>query len=360
MISFNSRFGPALAVMALVWSSNIAFAENAWFPFPVEVTNPPFVAQGARTDEDYVPLDKAKQKWRLCVSIPHLKDDYWLAVNYGLAAEARRLGVAMTLYEAGGYGNLDKQLAHIRECVAAGDDAVIIGAISADGLNDLVTDIRAKNIPVIDLINGMSGGAMSAKSLVSFRDMGFQSGRYLVDKHGPQTGLAKVAWFPGPEGAGWVSAGDIGFREALSGSNLKIVATRFGDTGEQAQAKLINEVLDQMPDLAYIAGTAVTAEAAISILRKRKLTKKVGIVSYYFGPGVYRGIKRGKILAAPSDLPAIQARISVDQAVRLLENKPVMQHVGPKISVVDSSNLSAFDLTTTLAPKGFRVEFKVN
>ncbi|GAB6054385.1 TMAO reductase system periplasmic protein TorT [Magnetospira thiophila] len=350
----------ALTALAFVCSGAAAVAEDAWYPFPVEVTHPPFEAQSPRTDQDYVALDKAEQKWRICVSIPHLKDDYWLAVNYGLASEARRLGVAMTLFEAGGYGNLEKQMAQIRECIAAGDNALIIGAISADGLTPLVSEIRAKDIPVIDLINGMNGTAMSAKSLVSFRDMGFQAGRYLVDKHGAQGGAAKVAWFPGPEGAAWVTAGDEGFREALAGSPLEIVASRHGDTGEAAQSQLINEVLDEIPDVAYIAGTAVTAEAAISILRKRKLNDQVGIVSYYFGPGVYRGIKRGKILGAPSDLPAIQARIAVDQAVRLLEKKPVLHHVGPKIAVVNAANLEKFDLTTTLAPKGFRVVFKVN
>lgn len=333
---------------------------DAWYPFPVEITNPPFEANGTRSEQTYVALDKARQKWKICVSIPHLKDAYWLAVDYGVAAESQRLGVAMDLYEAGGYGNLDQQIAQIRECVGSGGQAVIIGAISSDGLTDLVVELRSKNIPVVDLINGMNGQAMSAKSLVSFHDMGFQAGKYLVDQQAQQGGGTQVAWFPGPKGAAWVEAGDGGFREALKGSPLTIVATEFGDTGKDAQAALIEKVLDQNPDVAHIAGTAVTAETAISILRKRKLDDHVDIISYYFGPGVHRGIERGKILAAPSDLPAIQARIAVDQAVRLLEGQPVLRHVGPKIAVVDRTNLAHFDLTTSLAPKGFRVVFKVN
>ena len=62
----------------------------------------------------------------------------------------------MQLVEAGGYTNLNKQISQIEDCVAAGAQGVVIGAISYDGLNNLVTEIKGKNIPVIDVINGMS------------------------------------------------------------------------------------------------------------------------------------------------------------------------------------------------------------
>ena len=57
------------------------------------------------------------------------------------------------------------------KALASGADAVIIGAISYDGLNNLVKEIRTKNIPVIDVINGMSSPELSAKSLVSFGEI---------------------------------------------------------------------------------------------------------------------------------------------------------------------------------------------
>lgn len=360
MKSFNRFVAVSLLALSTSGVVSTAFSADAWFPFPVEVTDPPFVADSPRTTQDYLALDKARQKWQLCVSIPHLKDAYWLAVNYGVVAEAQRLDVAMDIYEAGGYANLDQQIKQIRDCVAAGAQAVIIGAISATGLNDLVAELRAKNIPVVDLVNGMNSSDVSAKSLVSFHDMGFQAGRYLVDQQAANGSGTEVAWFPGPKGAAWVEAGNAGFQEALKGSPLTIVATEFGDTGKDAQSALIEKVLDENPDITHIAGTAVTAEAAVPLLRKRKLNKKIDIISYYFGPGVHRGIDRGKIIAAPSDLPAIQARIAVDQAVRLLEGQPVLRHVGPRIAIIDRANLGQFDLTTSLAPKGYRVVFKVN
>ena len=101
-----------------------------------------------RTAIDYTPLEAASKPWEICVSFPHMKDAYWLGVNYGVAAEAERLGVKMQLVEAGGYTELpNTQIGQIEDCVAAGADAVVIGAISFDGLNNLVSEIRGQGHP---------------------------------------------------------------------------------------------------------------------------------------------------------------------------------------------------------------------
>ena len=136
--------------------------------------------------------------------------------------------------------------------------------------------------------------------------------------------------------------------------------TKYGDTGKEAQAKLVEDTLEAHPDLTYIVGTAVTAEAAIPILRSRDLTDQISILAYYFTPGVDRGIRRGQILAAPTDSPVIQGRIAIDQAVRVLEGQPYEKHVGPALFMVSQDNIDEFDTSSTLAPDGFKPVFRVN
>ncbi len=221
----------------------------------------------------YAPLEKAEKAWDICVSFPHMKDAYWLGVDYGVADEAKRLGVKMKLVEAGGYTELANQISQIEDCVARGADAVVIGAISDDGLNNVIK----------------TGGQESSGDR---RDQRHQlAGRFgqvagVVRHHGrppastwprsirPARDPVKVGWFPGPAGAGWVEAAHQGFMEAVKGSAVEVLEPKYGDTGKEAQSKLVEDVLQANPDIAYVAGTAVTAEAATGILRARGLTKQ--------------------------------------------------------------------------------------
>ncbi len=350
---------------ALTASAAVALAMTAsatadeWYPYPVEVWDPPFNMESPRKTMDYAPLEKASQKWDICVSFPHMKDAYWLGVDYGVTEEAKRQGVKANVVEAGGYTELNTQISQIEDCVSAGAQAVIIGAISYDGLNNVVSELADKNIPVIDVINGMSSDKLLAKSLVSFGEMGAKAGAFLAEQHPEGSDPVKVAWFPGPAGAGWVEAGNTGFSGAIEGSAIELVDTKYGDTGKEAQAKLVEDTLEAYPDLDYIVGTAVTAEAAVPILRSRGLTDQVKIVSYYYTPGVDQGISRGQILAAPTDSTVIQGRIAVDQAVRILEGKDYQKHVGPALYVVTQENHGEFDPASTLAPDGFKPVFSV-
>jgi protein TorT len=226
-------------------------------------------------------------------------------------------------------------------------------------LNSVVADYSDKGVPVIDLINGINSDKIAARVAADFYDMGSAAGKYLTTLQTETSKPLKVAWFPGPNGAAWVASGDKGFRAALNGSPWSIVDSGFGDTGLAAQTRLIEAVLDSHPDIDFIAGTAVSAEAAVQVLQKRNLEQRIKVIAYYFGPGIYRGIKRDAILAAPSDSQAVLARISVDQAVRALEKQKLIRHLSVTIKMVDLKSLPNFDLNSSIAPAGFRPIFSV-
>jgi protein TorT len=355
-IAFSVGGSLALAVAA-AHAADPSYKVLVWDEmFP----KPPALEMAPGKEIEYKPLDKAAKKWDICVSFPHMKDAYWMAVDYGVTAESKRLGVKMNLVEAGGYPNLNKQLSQIEDCVAAGAQAVVIGAISFDATNNLVKEIRAKNIPVIDVINGMSAPELTAKSLVSFYDMGFKAAEYIAKLHPAGSGKVKVAWFPGPPGAGWVEAGNRGVLEAIKGSDIELVETKYGDTGKEVQLKLVEDTLEAHPDVKYILGTSPTAEAAMGLLRDRGLEDKIKVMSYYFTPPVYEGIKDGRIMAAPTDSPVVQGRVAIDQAVRALEGKDVVKRVSPAVFVIDKSNVGSFDHDSSLAPTDFKPTFSVD
>src|SRR3984957_16339047 len=226
-------------VAALVAGAPVSAAD--WFPYKAEEVTPPFDPNGKVSSVEYAPLEKASKPWKICVSFPHMKDAYWLGVDYGVVEEAKQLGVKANIVEAGGYTELKKQISQIEDCVASGAEAVVVGSISGDGLNNLISEVAKKKIPVIDVINGVTSPDISAKSLVSFYTMGAEAGTYLAKKHPAGTPEVVVGWFPGPAGAAWVEAANKGFLDSVKGSAVKVLEPKFGDTGKEVQQKLVED-----------------------------------------------------------------------------------------------------------------------
>jgi protein TorT len=315
-----------------------------------------------------LPVSQIKKDWKICVSFPHLKDPYWLAVDYGAVQESRRDHVKMKLVEAGGYTNLPKQLDQLDNCAAAGADAMVIGAISYEGLDAKVSQLRRQGKVVIDVINGISSPDTQAHALVSYYDMGFVAGKYLAKVSKKQS--VNVGWFPGPPGAGWVETSNQGFRDAIKGSKVKVLTTRYGDTGKDVQTSLVQNALNTFPNMNFIAGTAVTATAAVPTLEARKLQKKIKVVADYIIPEVYTAMRAGKIACASNDQAVVQPRMAIDQAIRLLEKKPLYRgfgRVGPPVQLLcgpgagkDNNLKKSFVYPSTFAPAGFKPVFSVN
>ena len=97
---------------------------------------------------------------------PHLKYSYWPSVNYGMVLEAERLGVALQVAEAGGYPNLARQIAQVKDCTAGETDILVGGTVSFEGHTPTVLEI-ARRMPVTAVVNDIADAGISAKTGVS-------------------------------------------------------------------------------------------------------------------------------------------------------------------------------------------------
>lgn len=327
-----------------------------WSPLQVDVWSPPFNTERKHRLETYTAQAKADKKWNLCVSIPHLRDSYFMAVNYGIIEEARRQGVAVSIFEAGGYDKSDVQHKQVDACMADKADALILIGVNYEGWDEKVKKFTAAGHPVIDLINLIRSDNVSARVGADFYEMG----RLAAEAVMARTSQANVVWMPGPQAAGWAQAGNAGFTETLARGKLKLAGTLWGNTEVGAQTKLLSDFLDKNQDVDFVVGTGVSAEIAVQELRRRKLSDKIKVVSYYFSPNVYRAIERGSIVASPTDVPALQSRLAIDLAIRALEKKPYPKHIGARVQVVDRNNVGNINLRDSLAPDGFRPIFSLD
>lgn len=308
----------------------------------------------------YEMLTKAQKPWKICAALPHLKDPFWMATNYGMTEEAKRIGVELQVLDAGGYPNLNNQISQIENCVTGGAQAVVAAATSRDGLNNLFSELKKKGIPTVDLLIGVSSTDVDSKVLASPYAEGLNAGQYLVRLHPEGTPTVKVAWLPGPAGTGFVEQFEAGFQEGIKGGAIEIVETKHGDLGKEIQARLIEDVLQTHRQLDYIVGSGVTAEAGVPILRAHNRQKDVKLVALYMTPGVYEAMKQNAVTAAYMERGVLSSRIAIDQAVKLLEKEEVMSEFVVEGQYFDQSNIHEADTSLSFAPAKFRPVFKVD
>lgn len=295
-------------------------------------------------------LAKANRPWRLCVLLPHGKDRYWWGVSWGAAQQARQLGVQIGIYQAGGYEYLETQRQQWQDCRRLKADAYLLSSIQANALRAEIDEALADGRPVIDLVNGIAG-AVSSRALVSFADMAETAARYAL-LHQPASGRApRLAWFPGPAGAGWVQDGSRGLRSALAGKPVQLIDGGHGATDARAQASLVREALDRHGRFDILIGNAVAVEFASRLFGQRGGERPL-LIAYYATEEVIGRIREGSVAAAPTDQPVLQARLAVDLAVRALQGEALPKLVSPRIEMLDAERLQSFDLRRVLSPPG--------
>lgn len=308
------------------------------------------------------PLTVFAKGEKLCAIYPHLKDSYWLSVNYGMVSETRKQQATLKVFESGGYANLTKQQQQILDCQKWGADAILLGTVSTNGYQTTLSNFSAA-IPVFTTVNLMTVSKQQSEHIkgvvgVDWYDMGFKVGQYLAQLHPKGSGRVTLALLPGPKSSGGTKPAIQGFRDSIVDSDIEIKTTLWADNDKELQRNLVQQVLDSETVPNYIAGSAVAIEAAISELRSLTI-EPPKLLSIYLSHGVYRGLLRDKVLVAPTDQMVAQGRATVNQAVSYLRHKPYITPIEPEISVLTPNNLDRSSIDNSLSPSGYRPVFAV-
>ena len=86
---------------------------------------------------------------KIGVSMPNIKGPWFTPVLYGISDEAKKLGYDVTIQDAGGYANVDKQVSQFSNLVVQKVAAILIDPANPASFNGAVKEAKADKIPVI-------------------------------------------------------------------------------------------------------------------------------------------------------------------------------------------------------------------
>ena len=299
-------------------------------------------------------------KIKLCAVYPHLKDSYWLSINFGMTEQAKQRSIELKVLEAGGYQNTNEQLKQIEQCIHWQASAILVGSVNFEQLNLKLAQVN-QHTPVFALVNEIATSNITGRTGVSWYQMGYKLGEYLVKHH--QTNAhstpAKVAWFPGPTSGGGSSQSTKGLKAAIANSAIEIVTIQHGLNEKITQFALLKNTLKTYNNIDYLAGNAVMAEMAINEVAQLPKAHQPKILSHYLSHGTYRGIKRDKILMANSDQMVLQGKMAVNQAVDYLQTGSIEAQQAPEIITIDQKSINRISAELSLSPSNYKPIYRI-
>ena len=280
----------------------------------------------------------ADDRHRICVLVPHFKDEYWLSVGYGLEQEARRHAVDLLFFEAGGYRSRAEQIAQLNDCAARGVDAVLLGAVTSDHpeLLSAIADVSRK-VPVFGLVNELNSKNLSGRIGVDWAQMGQVLGTYLAIRHPAGSPVRRAVLISGPSEAGWTGPLEQGLRDGLAQSSIDIAAVFRTDTGLRQQLAAVEDAFATFPDLDLLIGTAPAVEAAIGLVTATDRQSDVALASTYISHTIKRSVMNGRVLAVPFDDPRQQGALAIRQVLKVLDRGRPAGREGPGVLLIDGS-----------------------
>lgn len=296
----------------------------------------------------------AQDKKTIGVTMPNIKGPWFVPVLYGVTDEAKKLGYEVIIQDAGGYGNVDKQVDQMANLIVKKVAAILQDPANPASFNGVVRQAKAAGIPVVATGSPIvaSDVEADASSSSSHCNIGHELAKGAM-KLLPDGG--EIAVLAGPPGAFWASDRLRCFKEDIKGTNLKIVAEQTSEQDAAVALSLANDFLQRFPDIDLLYGADDTY--GIGIARAAQGAGKCGKVKVLFavlGEAAEEMMRAGCADYVVAQQPVYIGRLGVQMADKLIKGEKLdPKHVAVPLIPVTPSDLDKLDKSTIQAPKGW-------
>jgi len=290
----------------------------------------------------------------IAVMLPAAGDPYFKMKAYGYTDEGKKLGYKGTIYDAGGYGNLQKQVSQIEDVIQRKVAGIVLVPASSDGTVPVVEKAVAAGISVIN--DGIATKTAKVTGFVGEPSyvMTELLAAYAVDKLG---GKGDVVLLSGPSGLDLTLFRVNGFKDYISKfPGMKVVAEKFTSTATSEALTTMQDFLQAQPNLkAVYAFNGPIAIGAVQALRAAgKKPGDVLVLTTDMEVETQRLIEEGWIQATVVSQPVTMARLAVQRAIEAAEGKTIPKETLTQASMITKATVGSVDLSGQTVPADWK------
>jgi ABC-type sugar transport system substrate-binding protein len=290
-------------------------------------------------------IASAQGQKEIAVMLPAAGDPYFKLKACGYTQAGKEAGYDVKIYDAGGYGNLSRQVSQIQDVIQRKVSGIVLVPASSDGTVPVVEQAVAAGIPVIN--DGIATHTDKATGFVGEPSyvMTELLAAYVADKLG---GKGEVAMLSGPGGLDLTKLRVDGFKDYLSKfPGIKVVAEKFTSTSSAEALNTMQDFLQGHPNLkAVYTFNGPVAIGAVQALRAAgKQAANVIVATTDMEVETERMIKEGWIQATVVSQPVTMAELAVKHAIAAAEKKPFPKTELTQASMITANTIGDVDLS---------------
>jgi ABC-type sugar transport system substrate-binding protein len=269
-------------------------------------------------------------------------DDFYVTMECGAEAEAKKLGVKLTVTGPATF-SIPQQKPLIDTAAVTRPDALIVAPTDSAALDPDLLRVQRTGTKIIFVDTSASDQAIGESRISSDNAAG---GKLAADTLGTLLGgKGTVAVISVAKGVSTTDARIAGFQAEMAAKfpGIKLLPEQNDDADSVATAtSFIEGDITADPGLnGAFAANVITAEGAASGIAHAGKTGKVKLATFDADATQMTMMHAGTIQLAIAQEPALEGADGVEQALNAIDGKPVTKNIATPLIAVTSSNMNS-------------------
>ena len=268
-------------------------------------------------------------------------DDFYVTMQCGAEAEAKKLGAKLTVNGPADF-SASEQAPILNAVVATKPDALIVAPTDAKALDPELNRIQNAGTKII-FVDTSSSSTSLGVSRISTDNVG--GGKVAADNLGKQIGgKGTVAVINVNPGISTTDARIQGFQAEMKAKypNVKVLGTQYDNDSAATAASQVSSDISAHPNLSGVFATNVlSAQGAATGVQHAGKTGKVKVATFDAEPQQITFLKSNTIQLAVAQDPYQEGIDGVQQALNAANGKTVTKNIGTPLVAITKANVNS-------------------
>jgi ribose transport system substrate-binding protein len=268
-------------------------------------------------------------------------DDFYITMECGAEAEAKKLGAKLTVNGPADF-SVSEQAPILNSVAATKPDALMVAPTDAKALDPELQRIQTAGTKIVFVDTSSSDTSLGVSRITSDNTGG---GKIAADNLGQSIGgKGTVAVINVNPGISTTDARIAGFNAEMKAKypNVKVLGVQYDNDSSATAASQVASDIAAHPDLSGVFATNVlSAQGAATGVQHAGKTGKVKVATFDAEPQQITFLKSGTIQLAVAQDPYQEGIDGVQQALNAANGKPVTATIGTPLVAITQANVNS-------------------